>query len=187
MPLSDFLIPFLAIALAELGDKSQILIFLLASRTRRYSHLLLGVMLGFLIVDGIAILAGAWIVDVIPAVWLKTGTGIIFILLGAWMLRMKLEEIEHEPHVMHPMFAGLSMVMMAEWGDKTQIASALFATKYDPLLVFAAVMSALFLLSISAIYLGKMIAHRVSKKMTARISGLIFIAVGILSVLYRSS
>jgi len=183
MQLSEIIIPFLTIALAELGDKSQILVFLLSSRTKRHLDLLAGVMLGFLIVDGFAILVGGWVVQLIPAFTLKIISGLIFLVLGTLMLLTKnKDENQKEPPLKNPLVTGFLMIFMAEWGDKTQIASALFATKYNSYMVLFSVMSALFLLSVSAIYLGKIISHRINKNLTTKISGLIFIILGLLSL-----
>jgi len=59
--LQDILIPLIVVGLAELGDKTQLSTLLLASKTEKHPHLLFGVILAFLLVDGIAILAGDWI------------------------------------------------------------------------------------------------------------------------------
>lgn len=180
----DITIPFVTIALAELGDKSQILIFLLASRTRKHFQFLLGVMLAFLCVDGFAILIGAWIVEVIPSFWVNVASGSIFLILGLMMLFSKKEEENVEkPQLKSPLITGFGLIFMAEWGDKTQIVSALFAAQYNPILVLISVMSALLLLSGSAIYLGKIISHKVNKNLTEKIGGLIFVILGLASML----
>jgi putative Ca2+/H+ antiporter (TMEM165/GDT1 family) len=75
------------------------------------------------------------------------------------------------------------MTFMAEWGDKTQIASALFATTYQPIFVFLGVMAALLLLSFSAIYLGKFISHRIPTQVTTKVAGVLFVLMGILAFL----
>ena len=67
--LDEIIIPLLAVGLAEMGDKTQLSILLLSSRTREYFRLLLGVMLAFLLADGFAILVGSWVTSVIPVIW----------------------------------------------------------------------------------------------------------------------
>ncbi len=183
--LQDIAIPFISIALAELGDKSQLLIFLLAARTKRHLQLLIGAILGFIIVDGFAIVIGSWVVNIIPAFWIKIMTGIIFIILGVLMLMAKKEESEKKTEVKNPFLASFLMILMAEWGDKTQIASALFATKYNSFSVFLGVIGALTILSTSAIYVGKFIAHKIKPTVTTKVAGTIFIVVGIISLLYN--
>ena len=64
MPLNEIIIPLIAIGLAEMGDKTQLSVILLSSRTREYIPLLAGVMLAFLITDGFAILIGSWMTGI---------------------------------------------------------------------------------------------------------------------------
>ncbi len=184
MPVTDFTIPFLTVALAELGDKSQILVFLLSSKTKKHFSLLLGVMAGFFVVDGLAILIGSRVVDVIPSFWLKAVTGTVFIVLGVLMLTNKEKDEGKNTHLKNPLVTGFTMIFMAEWGDKTQIASALFATKYEPMAVFVAVIAALLLLSVSAIYLGKIFADKIDKRLTTKIAGVLFMIIGLSSFIY---
>jgi len=77
--MADVLIPLIVIGLAEFGDKTQLSILLLSSKTRKHLHLLLGVMLAFLIVDGAAVLIGSWIIN--KKVLTKIA-GTLFILMG---------------------------------------------------------------------------------------------------------
>ena len=74
------------------------------------------------------------------------------------------------------------MIFISEWGDKTQIASGLFATLYNFWMVLIGVMIALTLLSIIAIYLGKFISSKVDKKIITRIAETTFILMGILMI-----
>lgn len=184
LPLPDLTLPFLSIALAELGDKSQLLIFLVSSRTKKHFQFLMGVMLGFLLVDGFAILLGSWVVNLVPEFWLKIVSGLVFLILGLMILLGKEEdEAEEVPSLKNPLVTGFGLIAIAEWGDKTQIASALFAAEYNPLLVLVSVMAALLALSASAVYLGKLFAHKINKKMVTKLGGILFIILGILSLL----
>ena len=71
------------------------------------------------------------------------------------------------------------MIFITEWGDKTQIASGIFATKYNPLMVLIGAVTALALLSVMAIYLGKFVSNKVDKKVLTKIAGTVFILMGI--------
>jgi putative Ca2+/H+ antiporter (TMEM165/GDT1 family) len=75
------------------------------------------------------------------------------------------------------------LIFVSEWGDKTQIASALFASRYNALMVITGTMTALTLLSIMAIYLGKLISNKVDKKSMTIIAGIIFTVMGIAFIL----
>ena len=132
--MDDILIPLLAVGLAEMGDKTQLSILLLSSRTQEYARLVLGVMLAFLLADGLAILVGSYIDAVVPVTTVKALSGLVFILFGILILKEKGEEEESEQSLSArgAFLSGFSMIFLSEWGDKTQIASALFATEYDP-------------------------------------------------------
>ena len=176
--LEDILIPLAVVGLAELGDKTQLSVLLLSSRTQKHLHLLLGVMLAFLVVDGIAILAGQWITTVLPSGLIKILSGAIFIIFGILILRNKEEEIKSKYYSKGPFYSGFALIFLAEWGDKTQIASGLFATQYNGLMVLIGVMTALFLLSVVAIYLGKFVSSRIEEKTITKIAGILFILIG---------
>ena len=178
--MDDILIPLLAVGLAEMGDKTQLSILLLSSRTQEYARLVLGVMLAFLLADGLAILVGSYIDAVVPVTTVKALSGLVFILFGILILKEKGEEEESEQSLSArgAFLSGFSIIFLSEWGDKTQIASALFATEYDPLMVFAGVMIALFILTLMAIFLGRYLSRRIDRKLMSRVAGGIFLLIG---------
>lgn len=182
--MQDILIPLIAVAIAELGDKSQLLILLLASRVKKRLRLLFGIVLAFFIVDGVAILAGSWITTVIPISMFKIISGIIFIIIGILLLIKKEPKDELKIYSKNSFLSGFLLIFLAEWGDKTQIASALFAAQYNALMVLIGVMLALTFLSILTIYFGKLISNKINKKVITKIAGVVFIGMGILSVLF---
>lgn len=175
----DILIPLMVIGLAEFGDKTQLSILLLSSKTKKHLHLLLGVLLAFLIVDGAAVLIGSWVINILPIRLLRILSGIIFIIFGMLLLRDKEVKGESRLYSGSPFLSGFALIFITEWGDKTQIASGIFATKYDPLLVLIGAMTALALLSVMAIYLGKFVSNKVDKKVLTKIAGTVFILMGI--------
>jgi len=177
--IADILIPFIVVSLAELGDKTQLSILFLSAKTRRRLDLLSGVVLGFLIVDGLAVLAGSWITGFMKSSLLRVLSGIIFIIFGLLMLRSDGEENEGKLRLENPFLSGFLLISMTEWGDKTQIASGLFATEYDALLVMIGTMVSLTLLSTVAVYLGKFISNKINRRVITRIGGVVFILIGI--------
>lgn len=173
------MLPFLLVGLAELGDKTQLAVLVLSTKTRRYASLLAGVMLAFILTDGIAILFGNYISQRIPMDYVRIGAGLMFIIFGLMTLhnRNKNEE-EGSYELKSPFMSGFWLILLAEMGDKTQLAAALFATQYNPLLVFIGVIAALFILSATAVYLGKMVMGKVDKKTISTIAGVLFILIG---------
>lgn len=184
LPLNEIIIPLLAVGLAEIGDKTQLSVILLSSRTRKYSPLLAGVMLAFLITDGFAILMGNWVTAIIPLHLLKLISGGVFILFGALIFKGDQKEVTESPLPSGNAFvSGFTLIFLSEWGDKTQIASALFATEYDPIMVFIGVMAALLILSIMAIYLGRIISQRVERRLVSHVAGAVFLVIGLAIIL----
>ena len=181
LPLNDIIIPLLAVGLAEMGDKTQLSVILLSSRTREDTSLLAGVMLAFLITDGFAILIGSWVTSIIPLHLLKLISGGVFILFGILILRGDQKESEEESGLSsgNALVSGFSLIFLSEWGDKTQIASALFAMEYDPVMVFIGVMAALFILSSMAIYLGRIVSEKVDRRLVSKIAGTVFMIIGL--------
>jgi len=180
--IADILAPLIAVGLAELGDKTQLSILLLSSKTKKHMHLLLGVILAFLIVDGAAILFGSWIMGLIPITWLKTASGVIFIIFGVLILKQKETIAESTLYSQNSFLSAFILIFISEWGDKTQIASALFATQYNSLLVLIGIMTALIPLSIMAIYLGRVISNKINKEPITKIAGTAFIIIGIIII-----
>jgi putative Ca2+/H+ antiporter (TMEM165/GDT1 family) len=182
--MADALIPMAVVGLAELGDKTQLSIFLLSSRTEGRLRLLLGTVLAFAIVDGIAVAFASCIANVTSITWLKIGSGAVFLALGILMLRKSIKSRDGEAmeggksHFEDPFLSGFVLIFMTEWGDKTQISSAAFAARYNASMVFIGTMAALTISSIAAIYLGRLISRMVDRALMEGIAGIAFIAIG---------
>lgn len=179
---TDFWIPFVSVALAELGDKTQLGVMLLASKTQKRVRLFLGVMAGFLLVDGLAIVLGATVTRLVPLHIIKWISGALFILFGVLMLRGDACNGDCEQkakEVSRPFWVGFLMIAAAEWGDKTQIASGLFAAQFHPLAVLAGTLTALALLSLIAILAGNWISKKIPEALLHRIAAILFILIGL--------
>jgi len=120
------------------------------------------------------------VTSVIPVHLLKLVSGAVFILFGIMILSGdKYEDEDSNLSPKNAFVSGFSMIFLSEWGDKTQIASALFATEYDPIMVFIGVMTALLLLSIAAIWLGRFLSARVDRKVITKVAGAVFLLIGL--------
>lgn len=177
--LSDFLIPFTAIGLAELGDKTQLAVLLLATRTTKHAALAAGVMTAFVAVDGLAVILGSAAGMLIPLNVIRILAGILFIIFGMVMLRGESEaEEEKEIGMKSPFITGFMVILISEMGDKTQIAAGLFAAKYSPVAVFAGTIAALAVLSVLAIWAGGFLSKKINQKLLSRIAGILFVTIG---------
>jgi Ca2+/H+ antiporter, TMEM165/GDT1 family len=169
----------IAIAIAELGDKTQLSVLLLSSKTTKHLQIFFGVLLAFLIVDGVAIAAGSWITMFIPVYYLKIVSGLVFILFGILILMNKDDEEEKTKSYQNPFITSFFLILLTEWGDKTQIAAALFATRFNPVGILIGSMIALSILSVIAIFFGKLISERISKATINRVAAAVFILMGL--------
>ncbi|MFH1126236.1 MAG: TMEM165/GDT1 family protein [Candidatus Altiarchaeota archaeon] len=177
--IEGFLVPLVVVGLAELGDKTQLSILLLSSKTKDHLQLFLGVLAGFLLVDGFAVLAGSWITSIVSLDVLKLISAVVFILFGVLAFRGGESENSGRVYGKSTLISGFALISLTEWGDKTQIMAGLFATKYNPVLVLAGSMVALALLSLAAIYLGRVLSTKMEKSVISRVAGVVFIIMGV--------
>lgn len=183
--IEHFLIPFFTVCISEFADKTQIAVFLLSTKTKNYFKLFSGVILAFIIVDGVAVFLGYKLGNIIPEYILKFICSLLFIFFGVLFLfegfkKNKEENKLERSYSLNPFLSGFLMIFLAEWGDKTQIAAGLFSTKFKPVLVFSGTVFALALLSLIAIYSGKIISEKINKKAISVAGGITFLIIGIL-------
>lgn len=190
--LTPFVSSFIIILLAELGDKTQIAVITLASRYKAVL-ILIGVVLAYVLVDGLSVVVGIAIFDYVPYYWVATASGIIFILFGIWTLLSK----EGKESISHPkinsLFKGREtqavlysfvLITMMELGDKTQLATIVLSADYgSPILVFLGVLFAITLVTVVGIVIGNRIAKLLPRKYIKIGSAVVFIVFGILFLL----
>lgn len=181
--IKDFIIPLLTVSSAELGDKSQLSLFIFSCGVKSRWLVLLGSLSAFAVVDGIAILGGEWATSFLPMPVIKIISGIVFLTLGIIAFINGQAGKEKNYNCATPLASSFSLVFFSEWGDKTQIASMLFAAKYDCLMVFAGVLVAMAVLSALAIYLGGKLSEKINRKKINLASGVIFIIISLFSLL----
>jgi putative Ca2+/H+ antiporter (TMEM165/GDT1 family) len=183
--LQSIFIPFFTVLVAEFLDKSQLSLILLASKTKKHGVLLLGAILAFFIVDGIAIFFGSYLTTFIPKVWINLAAAALFILFGLKTLFEKRQEKKTVGKLRSPFFSGFTLIFLSEWGDKTQLAAALFSARFDPLPVLLGVMAALTLLSLMAVILSRTLLSSFDRAVITKITGIIFIVLGISFLFFR--
>lgn len=184
--IQDLLIPFISILLAEFGDKTQIAIFSMSSKYKKNLQIFLGSLLAFIIIDGLAIYFANEISSVIPIFWIKIISGTLFVIFGiiGFFENDKKNENENKKFkkIRSPFLTSFLIILFAEFGDKSQLASSVFATIYNPLLVFIGILIALILLTIIAIIAGKILIKKFDKELIEKISNSIFLIIGILTI-----
>jgi Ca2+/H+ antiporter, TMEM165/GDT1 family len=179
MDLLPLISSFGIIALAELGDKTQVTIMCL-SANKRVKTVFLGAILAFAMVDGISALIGGTIAAFIPTQWVGMGAGVAFLIFGVYSLFSKAEEVKVNNSSLNTA-RSFSLIALMELGDKTQLSVIALAAEYDaPLMVFIGVMFALALLTIVGIVVGSVISRFVPMKYIKVGSSLVFILFGVL-------
>jgi len=180
----SFLITFPAVALAELGDKTQLLVLMLAARFRRPGAILLGLILGSAINAGLAVVGGSLLDRWIPEYWLDLLVALAFVVIGLWMMlncNADGDEDEAPPAAAGSAFlATLWLFVVMELGDKTQLATLGLATGLDNLAgVFAGGALGLLAANLPALWLGHRFAESLPRALLHRIGGALFILIGI--------
>lgn len=177
--LAAFLLLTTTLYLAQMGDKTQVLTLLLATRTKRHMMLFFSIMTGFAIGVTLAVVLGAALTRIIPHNLLEIISGIIFIIIGALVLKDGVKEQKVKKMPLSNSFVSIAiLIFLADLGDKTQIAVALFSTNYSPWLVWISAMTALGIDTIIIIFFSKAIIKKINEKTVKKLAGIAFIAVG---------
>lgn len=176
-----FLISTLAVAIGEIGDKTQLLALLLAARFKKPLPITLGIICATLANHALAGLLGQWVASHIAADLLRWGLGLSFLAIAAWTL--KPDEIGDEP--LRHSSAGVFWLtcvsfFLAEIGDKTQLATVALAARYQNLLpVIAGTTLGMLIADVPAVFLGKLAAPNFPFGVVRWIAALIFAALGV--------
>jgi len=181
MDITPFLTTFGLIALAELGDKTQLTVIALSAGYDRVK-VFTGVILAFTLVTGLGVLVGDALLQVIAPALIKTLAGLLFVIFGIWMLvsRTSCDTDSNSP-LSNPLFSTFSMITLAEMGDKTQLSAITLSAKYDsPYLVFLGAVLALASISLLGILLGKKLCEIVPLSKIKLGAGALFIVFGVL-------
>lgn len=174
-----FFLPFISTMLAELGDKTQLMIFCLSAKTKKRIQLLLGAVFAFFVADGLAVFIGKIAGNLIPELYVKVIAGTIFIIFGLLTIFKKEEEGSENCELKTPFISSFGLILAAEMGDKSQIMAAVFAAEYNAFLVLGGVVLAMTILSVAAVLLGEFISQRVNRKTISLVAGIIFLLIGL--------
>jgi putative Ca2+/H+ antiporter (TMEM165/GDT1 family) len=178
-----FLISTGVVALAEIGDKTQLLALVLAAKFRKPVPIILGILAATLVNHAMAGVAGAWISAAIGPVAMRWILGISFIAMAAWtLIPDKLDDEGDRDKA--PRFGVFGTTLVAffllEMGDKTQIATVALAAKYSSLVaVVAGTTLGMMLANVPAVLLGEVAAKKLPMKVVHRIAAGIFFVLGV--------
>ncbi len=174
------------VALAEIGDKTQLLAFILAARFKKPLPIILGILAATVVNHGLAGALGAWITATISPEVLRWVLGASFIGMAIWtMIPDKIEEEETQVAQRFGVFgATLVTFFLAEMGDKTQIATVAMAAHYAaPLLVVIGTTLGMLIADVPAVFVGDKLANRIPMKLVHTIAAAVFAILGVATLL----
>lgn len=174
------------VALAEIGDKTQLLAFILAARFKKPLPIILGILAATLVNHGLAGALGAWITASVSPGILRWVLGLSFLGMAVWtLIPDKIEEEESQVAQRLGVFgATLVTFFLAEMGDKTQIATIAMAAHYaTPLLVVLGTTLGMLIADVPAVFVGDKLAARIPMKLVHAVAAAIFALLGIATLL----
>ena len=173
------------VALAEIGDKTQLLAFILAARFKKPLPIIAGILVATLINHGLAGALGAWITSVVSPTTMRWVLGGTFIGMAIWTLIP--DKIEDEETQVAPRLgvfgATLVTFFLAEMGDKTQIATVALAAHYGaPLQVIAGTTLGMLVADVPAVFVGNQFSAKIPMKLVRSIAASIFAVMGLSTI-----
>ena len=184
-----FLASTLAVALAEIGDKTQLLALVLASRFRKPLPIAFGILIATLANHALAAWGGTLAAQFLSGDWLRWIVGLSFIAMAAWTLVPdRLDEDGNRIGRLDrhgPFLATTICFFLVEIGDKTQIATVALAAKYQALFaVTAGTTLGMMLANLPVLWLGNVAAARLPLPAIRIAAALLFLGLGIAALLY---
>jgi putative Ca2+/H+ antiporter (TMEM165/GDT1 family) len=177
------------VALAEIGDKTQLLALLLAARFQRPLPVIAGITVATLANHGLAGLAGAWVTRMLGPALLRWLLGLGFIAMGGWALVP--DKVDGAPAGrarLGAFSATLLAFFLVEMGDKTQLATAMLAARYTPLAaVILGTTSGMLLADVPAVLLGERVTRVLPLSLVRRMAAALFVLLGLATLLGAGS
>ena len=180
-----FFISTAIVALAEMGDKTQLLALVLAARFRKPWPIVLGIFVATLANHALAGAVGAWVTTVLGPQALRWVLGLSFIAMAVWMLIPDKLDNGGESKGLRLGVFGTTVVafFIAEMGDKTQIATVMLAAQYNAYLwVVAGTTLGMMIANAPVVWLGDRLVKKVPIRLVHIISAVIFLVLGLLAL-----
>ncbi|QJW85681.1 TMEM165/GDT1 family protein [Ramlibacter terrae] len=180
-----FLISTGIVALAEMGDKTQLLSLVLAARFKKPWPIVMGILVATLANHGLAGAVGAWVTQFLGPDMLRWILGASFIAMAVWILIP--DKLDEDEAVAKPRFgvfgATLIAFFLAEMGDKTQVATVMLAAQYQSwAAVVAGTTLGMMLANVPVVWFGERITRRVPIKLVHGIGAAIFPVLGVIAL-----
>jgi putative Ca2+/H+ antiporter (TMEM165/GDT1 family) len=179
--LEAFLVSTGIVALAEIGDKTQLLAFILAAKFRKPLPIVLGILVATVANHAMAGALGAWITSLVGPETLRWVLGVSFIAMAIWtLIPDKFDEEDAKLARFGVFGTTLLAFFLAEMGDKTQVATVALAAQYQAFFaVVAGTTCGMMIANVPAVFLGDRIANRMPVRLVHSVAAAIFALLGI--------
>ncbi len=182
--LEAFLVSTGIVALAEIGDKTQLLSLVLAARFRKPLPIVLGILVATVLNHAVAGAVGAWVTQWVGPQVMRWVLGVSFVAMGAWMLVPdKLDESSGDARQRGVFMTTLLAFFFAEMGDKTQVATVALAARYVQLWpVVAGTTLGMMLANVPVVVLGDRITRRMPVRAVHGVAAVVFLVLGVIAL-----
>jgi putative Ca2+/H+ antiporter (TMEM165/GDT1 family) len=171
------------VALAEMGDKTQLLSFVLAAKLKRRVPIVLGILFATLANHFLAGYVGAWLASLVSPQTLKWTIAVSFFAFGAWALKPDTLEEDQKLLGAGVFLTTLVAFFLVEMGDKTQLATVALAARYDSLVaVVLGTTLGMMIANVPAVWMGEALAHRVNMRLMRWVAAALFVILGVLAL-----
>ncbi len=183
--MESFLVSTGIVALAEIGDKTQLLAFILAAKFRRPVPIIVGILLATIANHGFAGALGAWITSLVAPGTLRWVLGLSFVGMAVWtLIPDKFDEDEAKLARFGVFGTTLVAFFLAEMGDKTQVATVALAAQYHAFVpVVLGTTLGMMIANVPAVLLGDRIADSMPVRLVHMIAAAIFAVLGAATLL----
>ena len=169
------------VALAEIGDKTQLLAIVLATRFKRPWPIIAGILVATLANHFLAALVGAEVASVLDGTWFRYLIAISFIAMAAWTLVPdKFDEEQEKPARFGAFVTTVIAFFLVEMGDKTQIATVALGARFHAVgWVTAGTTLGMMLANVPAVFLGNELIRRVPLNVVRMVAAGLFLVIGL--------
>ena len=183
--MEGFLFSTGVVALAEIGDKTQLLSIVLAAKFRKPLPIILGILVAPLVNHAAAGGLGAWIGSLLSPMTLRWVVGLSFLAMAVWVLIPdRLDEEDTKLPALGVFSTTVVVFFLAEMGDKTQIATVALASHYPSLAaVVLGTTLGMLLANVPAVYFGERAARLLPLPLVRMATALLFVGLGLATLL----
>lgn len=166
-----------------MGDKTQLLSFLLAARLKHRVPIILGILAATLANHFLAGYAGVWLAGLVSPQALRWAIALSFFVFGAWALRPDTLDDSRQLAGTGVFLTTLIAFFVVEMGDKTQLATVALAARYQSLTeVVLGTTLGMMIANVPAVWIGATLAHRVNMKVMRWVAAGLFVVLGVLAL-----